>query len=170
MGANPYCYFTAYNPNIEQALAALREQEFQAGRYNPALLAADPPSYTFQHSFPPDEHFPSPGAQHSSIEEAFAEGMESASGTGSILDIIGISQSPQMLHASPSTHQALVALFCTSSPAHGDVERCLLAPVDDQLMKSLAFWEEIGRGECRYFVIYEDGAPAELFFAGMSID
>lgn len=172
MGANPYCYLTTYQSDIGSALAALREQEFRAGRYDPALQAADPPTYTLQQRFPPSDSFPSPGAQHGSLEEAFADGMESGSGTGSILDIMGLADFPQLLHASPTTHETLMATFASSTPSH-DMALQLVSQdfsVQDQLMKVMAFWDEIGRGEARYFIIYDQGTPSEIFFAGMSID
>lgn len=163
MGANPYCYFAPFESDITATLAALQEREFRAGRYHPALRSADPPAWTFRQSFPPGPDFPSPGAQHGSIDEARAEALED--GTGTILDIIGLSPAPTPLHASPSTHDTLVALFGHSNPDHDEVEEKLLrAP------KTYAFWEEIGRGECRYFLVYANGAPAEVFFAGYSID
>ena len=36
MGGHPYWYFVPYQENIQEALNALRQREFQAGRYNPA--------------------------------------------------------------------------------------------------------------------------------------
>jgi hypothetical protein len=70
MGANPYFYFTPYQKDIQAALEALREQEFKAGRYSPAMSMADPPSYMFAFKFPPDDTSPAPGARHNSIGEA----------------------------------------------------------------------------------------------------
>lgn len=168
MGANPYCYFAPYQEDIAQALSALQRTEFEAGRYNPALGAASPPTYTFLQSFPPTASFPSPGAQHRSIKEARIAGRES--GTGSILDILGLSPTPEFLHASPSTHGTLVNLFGHSTPSHADVERSLLGASGDQLLKAAQFWEDIQRGEVRYFLVYEQGTPSEIFFAGYSVD
>ena len=165
MGANPYCYFAPFETDIAATLAVLQEREFRAGRYHPALRSADPPTWTFRQNFPPGPDFPSPGAQHGSIDEARAEALES--GTGTILDILGLSPAPLLLHASPSTHETLVVLFGHSNPDHDEVVRELL---NSQLMKALAFWQGIGRGECRYFLVYANGAPAEVFFAGYSVD
>ena len=172
MGANPYCYVTDYDADVSRALHMLRQREFAAGRYDPALQAANPPTYTFQQRFPPDERFPSPGAQHASLEEAFQSGMETASGTGSILDIVGVSPTPEMLHASPSTRDALIAAFATAEPSRDQALGLTSSDMSnhEQIMKMMMFWEEIGRGECRYFVIYDNGAASALFFAGMSVD
>jgi hypothetical protein len=70
MGSHYYCYFALFNSDLNQALQTLRETEFRAGRYDPALSAATPPVYTFALQFPPDETWPAPGAQHVSIEKA----------------------------------------------------------------------------------------------------
>jgi hypothetical protein len=32
------------------------------------------------------------------------------------------------------------------------------------------FFEDIERGQAIYFVLYHDGKPTEIFFAGMSYD
>ena len=37
LGAHPYFYFVKHNPDLNEALAELRQQEFQAGRYNPVI-------------------------------------------------------------------------------------------------------------------------------------
>src|SRR5260370_6970923 len=94
MGATASLYFTAYQKDIQATLDSLREQEFKAGRYDPAMSMADPPSFMFAFKFPPDETSPAPGAQHNSIEEAIDAGAESGSGTGSILHIMRISTEP----------------------------------------------------------------------------
>lgn len=167
MGAHPYCYFTPYIADIAQALRGLQEQEFRAGRYDPALRAANPSTYMLRQSFPPGPDFPSPGQQHASIEAARAESFD---GTGSILDIVGLSPWPQLAHASASTHESLVALFGVATPAHDDVFQCLLRVSGNQLERAMAFWDEIGRGEARYFLVYEQHDPREIFFAGLSVD
>jgi len=170
VGANPYCYFTPYEKDVARALQALREQEFDAGRYDPALQAADTPTYTFEQMFPPEEDFPSPGPSHDSIEEALMEALESGSGTGSILDIMGISATPQPLHLSPTSPKSLQNLFGHASPPRDEVYDRLLEPADEDSMAADVFWDEIGRGEARYFLVYADGRPSEIFFAGMSVD
>lgn len=67
-----------YRPDKAAALAALREREFQAGRYFPAMDS--PP-------FPVTPTSPAPGPQHGSIDEAVEEAEEI--GTRSILDFEG---------------------------------------------------------------------------------
>jgi hypothetical protein len=61
MGAEPYWYYTKYQTDLNAALQGLRQQEFNAGRYNPAIRLLD---------FPITDESPSLGAQHLSIEDA----------------------------------------------------------------------------------------------------
>lgn len=61
MGAEPYWYCIAYQTDTNTTLQALRQREFAAGRYNPIVPFID---------FPITDSSPTPGAQHSSIEEA----------------------------------------------------------------------------------------------------
>lgn len=172
MGANPYCYFTRYQPDAAAALEDLRQQEFAAGRYDYALQAANPPSFTFQHQFPPGEGFPAPGAQHPSIEEALRDAMEGGSGTGSILDIVGLSDEPSLCFATPMAAAELTELFATATPSRADVETIIWrkgrTPPDKARFE--AFWGRIWRGEARYFAVYDGETPSAWFFAGMSLD
>src|SRR5262245_35720339 len=124
MGAHPYFYFTPYQKDIGAALDALRQQEFKAGRYDPALSMATPPTYAFQLPFPPDETWPRPGAQHASIEEAMEAA--DASGTGSILDIAQITADPDYAAACALPDDMLVAIFGTSQPSRSLVEDVLI--------------------------------------------
>jgi hypothetical protein len=80
MGASPWFYIVPYEPDITAALHALREREFQAGRYNPAKDFPEFP-ITLTHT---------PGRQHDTIDEAQEDA--DADGTRSILDISGIAE------------------------------------------------------------------------------
>src|SRR5215472_13204000 len=124
VGAHPYFYFTPYQKDIQAALQALREREFMAGRYDPAMQMADPPSYMFQMRFPPDESWPTPGAQHTSIEEAIEESAES--GTGSILDLSRVGSAPDFCTVCPLNDQELVRLFGTTKPTRDLLESTLI--------------------------------------------
>jgi hypothetical protein len=169
VGANPYFYLTPYQEDIEAALLALREQEFKAGRYDPAMQMADPPSYTFQMRFPPDETWPAPGAQHASIEEALDASGES--GTGSILDLSRVGTAPDFFTACPLDDQELIQLFGTTKPTRDLLESVLINPKPDSRRSTAdLFWDRIGRGEGRYIVIYSGTEPHEIFFVGYSFD
>ncbi len=144
MGAVPYSYWVAYQPDVATALRELREGEFRAGRYNPAL------------PFP--QHTPSvaaPGAQHRSIREA--QRASGADGTRSILDLERVSPTPQMGAVSPLSDAMLVRLFGTTRPTHEMVEQG-------------AQFEDLERGQGIYILVYRDEQPDEIYFAGYSCD
>ena len=168
VGANPYFYFTPYQKDIQAALQALREREFKAGRYDPAMQTADPPSYMFQMRFPPDESWPTaPGAQHASIEEAIEASEES--GTGSILDLSRVGSAPDFFTICPLDDQILMQLFGTTKPTHDLLDSALINPKPGHEAAGL-FWDGIGRGEGRYMVVYAGSEPCEIFFIGYSFD
>jgi hypothetical protein len=176
VGAHSYFYFTPYRRDIQAALQALREREFEAGRYDPAMGMTDPPSYMFQMHFPPDESWPTPGAQHASIEEAIEASAES--GTGSILDLSKVGSAPDFCTVSPLNDQVLTQLFGTTKPTRDLLESVLIKskPTADPEASELfwkqmeLFWDQIKRGEGRYIIIYSGSEPREIFFAGYSID
>ena len=147
MGAHPYYYFAPYRENIDPALQALRQREFSAGRYNPVMPFID---------FPIDPSKPGPGAQHSSIDEAREEAAED--GTRSILDIDGIGDEPDFCVAAPVSEQLLEELYGTTEPTH------------EMIDLELEIFEHIERGQAVYIIVYRDGQPDELFFAGYSFD
>ncbi len=169
MGSHPYYYFTPYKDDIQTALQELRDQEFKAGRYDPAMQSANPPSYMFQFKFPPDASSPAPGAQHHSIDDAVDAAMES--GTGSILDLMRISDGSDYHAACPLSEKDLTDLFGTSKPSRDLVESVLIrgeknfGHSTDEI-----FWQEIDRGQGRYIVLYDGDKPSEIFFLGFSFD
>ena len=79
-------------------------------------------------------------------------------GTASILDIMRVAERPDFCAAAPLTDAELEACFGTTRPP--------LA----QIRTSGVFWESIDRGHERYVVVYEDGEPKSLYFAGYSFD
>src|SRR5262245_47876530 len=122
MGGEPYLYFVKYKPDLDAVLQELREREFRAGRYNPAM------------PFPLDPSRPAPGAQHATIEEAFEDA--DADGTRSILDIQAIADEPDFCVACPLGEEVLEDFFGTSTPTR------------QQLEENLDFMEDIERGHC----------------------
>ena len=164
MGSHPYCYFTPYREDIGEALQVLRQLEFAAGHYDPALQSASPPVYTFQLRFPPGDHWPSPGAQHTTIEKALGAG--EAEGTGSILDIMRISGQPDFCSASPVAHSDLVELFGAIEPTKEAVNLTFLETNGN----GWGYLEFIPRGQARYILVFKDNKPDEIFFLGFSFD
>jgi hypothetical protein len=166
MGAHLYCYFTPWNADIGAALQALREAEFKAGRYEAAMQAANPPKYMFELSFPPDGGSPAPGPVHPSIEAVMEDVEED--GTGSILDIMWVADEPNLCTAVAVTDEDLSAMFGTTRPSRAHVEAVFVRP--GAWDKSGDILERIGRGEARYFAVYDGERPSEIFFLGYSFD
>jgi hypothetical protein len=149
MGAEPWMYFVPYQTDINKALQELRAREFTAGRYFPAMMGL------FLH-IPIEPGSPSPGAQHASIEEAMAAA--DATGTQSILDMFSVSKEPQYFAVSPMDEEALDAVFRTTQPTH------------EMAAGNFELFDDIERGHGVYAVIYKDGKPDEILFAGYSFD
>lgn len=147
MGAHPYWYFTRYDADVDAALQKLRRQEFEAGRYNPVMRFI---------GFPLDPATTSPGPRHASRDQARAAA--DAEGTRSILDIDAVGDASDFGIAAPLDDAALEDLFGTTEPTHEIVE------------SNLDVFDQIERGQAIYIVVYRDGKPDELFFAGYSFD
>lgn len=188
MGANPYCYFTPYSSDIQATLELLRQQEFEAGRYEPCFHQRTG-KYLFELDQAPRDSFPAPGAIHASIDDVFGEVSED--GTNSILDIFRVVDEPfsvvddplladdimeRFNIAAPIAETDLIAMFGTTRPTKQQVEEVLLAGVTIQAgvpnsdRKSDVFWDQIGRGDARYIITYDGDLPDKIFFAGYSFD
>lgn len=148
MGAHPWFYLTPYQDDIRKAMLELREREFRAGRYNPAVAF-------------PDMSDEAPGAQHDSIEEA--REAADADGTRSIVDMDDISAGPADPDDPPFglvsrvPPEVLLELYGTAQPTK-------------QMIADMTFLEEIERGTGVYIVVYDQGKPSEICFAGYSYD
>jgi hypothetical protein len=150
MGSQPWMYVVPYQADLQAALDALKEREFQAGRYFPAIE-------DFLTSYVHPEGMEGPGAQHASIEEAL--GATDACGTQSVLDMIWIGATPALQTVVPMTSAASMSFFGTDRPTREMVE------------SNYAWIEDIGRGEGVAIVIHsETGAPEGIYFAGYSFD
>lgn len=84
--------------------------------------------------------------------------MTEADGTRSILDINQISEEPDFCCAAPYTANELQQYFGTDQPT-----RAMLEQSDE-------FWDDLERGMARYVILYEDGEPRHIYFAGYSFD
>lgn len=147
MGGHPWFYFVDYEPDVDAALQKLRQREFLAGRYNPATPFPE---------FPVDENSPAVGAQHDSIEEAMEDA--DADGTRSILDMEKVSDTPDFCVVSPLSSDKLVELFGTDKPTH------------EMVAESEELYDELERGKGVYVIVYKDGQPSKILFAGYSFD
>lgn len=138
MGGHPWFYVVDYDKDPARALALLRQREFKAGRYNPAMPF--PP-------FPIGPDTPSPGPRHRTIAE---------DGTRSILDIDAISDQPDYCVAAPLDPEILRDIYGTDHPSRAMVG------------EDYEFFEALDeRGQGCYFTLYEDDRPAYLLFAGI---
>jgi hypothetical protein len=142
MGAVAYWYVVKYRPNVGAVLQELREREFRAGRYNPAMPF-------------PDTRSPGPGARHRTIQEALRA--SGADGTRSILDIDCISETPECGAAAPLSDELLMELYGTTQPTQEDLDQGDV-------------FEHIDRGQCVFIFVYRDDQPDEIAFAGYSYD
>jgi hypothetical protein len=162
MGGHAYYYVVPYRPEgelrlhgieedreacVEIALQGLRIREFSAGRYNPVTPFPN---------FPVDPNSPGTGAGHASIEEALED--SESDGTRSILDLRGISASPEYFAACPLGDETLLRLYGTTEPSEAMV------------LEDSDLFEEIERGQGVYVILYESGKPVGIYFAGYSFD
>jgi hypothetical protein len=148
MGAEPYWYFEKFDGDVDAALQALRQREFKAGRYNPVI------AFTSE-LFPIGPNSPSPGAQHASIEEAMEDA--DADGTRSILDLDHVADEPEFCAVAPLLDEMLEELYGTTQPTRTMVE-------------DLEFLKDVERGHGVYIILYKNGQPDEICFAGYSFD
>jgi len=132
MGAEPYSYEVEYEEDLEILFRKLQQTVFESKDYRCNI------------------------ENPSSIQEVLMNADES--GTASILDIFGLSESHQIGHLSPLTEKEKTEYFGT------------LKPSIDQVKKSNLFWDSIGRVEARYLTVYEGETPANIFVAGYSAD
>ena len=142
MGAEPWIYFVPFESDLNAALQRLRGEEFKAGRYFPVKGGF---LKEFGVTRPP-----------STIEEAIELAAET--GTQSILDIEGVGEEPDYGTVCPLPAESLLAFYGTDKPTRAMVE-------DNQ-----DFLEDVDRGQGVYIIIYQDGRPSEICFAGYSFD
>jgi hypothetical protein len=90
------------------------------------------------------------------IEEALE--IADADGTASILDIMQVADEPDFCCAAPFSPDELKTYFGSEQPTHADIEQ------------SDEYWDDLQRGQARYAVVYTNGSPTELYFAGYSFD
>ena len=147
MAGHAYWYTVKYRPELDAALVDLREREFRAGRYNPAMPFLD---------FPITPTSSAPGPLHGTIADAVAA--SGADGTRSILDIDGIASEPDFGVAAPLAPEVLQSLYGTTEPSASAVEG------------NMDFLEDVERGHAVYVVCYTDGSPSDVVFAGYSYD
>ena len=93
--------------------------------------------------------------------EALLE-IQAGSGTHSILDIVTISAEPRFGAISPFPRSKLVEFFGSETPSHAEIEEVYDSGSLEEFVSER--WQGV------YFVVYRDGSPSEIFFAGCSGD
>jgi hypothetical protein len=147
MGSSAYWYFVPYEQDFNSALQKLREREFKLGRYNPVVMFP---------SFPVTTSTESPGAKHSTIDEAIEDA--DADGTRSILDLKEVSEVDDYCIARVISKDELLKYFGTDKPDKLQIEN------------QFDMFNDIERGKGFCIVAYKDGKPDELYFVGYSFD
>jgi hypothetical protein len=175
MGASGWWYRYEHQTDLAAALHELQQAVFTSGDYykvwenHPNYLqgwAADLPMMveTMPDAFPPEVYDQAmidgmaAGEEPATIEQARLWAMDS--GTHSILDIDGVSESPEPAMVSPLTETEAEQLFGSSEPTVDSIE----SRQDELLALPVGAWTG------RYIVAFENGAPAALFFFGISGD
>jgi hypothetical protein len=146
MLGSPYWYLVPFAEDVQEALDALREREFEAGRYNPVMPKIDfvEPGFSRQYR----------KAQHDSIEDAIMDAGEE--GTRSILDIHTVAERADFGVAAPFPRAAYMELYRTTEPEMKEV----------RANKEFLRWA--APAQCVYIVIYEQKQPTHIVFAGRS--
>lgn len=138
MGAEPWSVLTDYQNDIQNALFECQNREFAEGNYDPYGILE-------QEDIKPD-----------SIDE-LREMMED-SGTGTVMDMLRISDQPDFFSACPLPAERLLSLYGTDKPTR------------EMVSINQDFFNDIDRGQGRYIVVYKDQAPDGILFAGYSFD
>jgi hypothetical protein len=150
MGGHFWSYCVPYQENIQAALEALREQEFRAGRFwQPAEVQPGLFGRLLGRG-------PSKPKRPASIPEALK--ISDATGTRSILDMERVTDTPELGAVSSLRSEELRDLFGTEQPALEAIE------------KSDEFIDRLERGQGVYIVLYQEGKPEKIYFAGYSYD
>ncbi|EEF57887.1 hypothetical protein Cflav_PD0837 [Pedosphaera parvula Ellin514] len=198
MGATGWSYFVPYEADITTALQRLRQDVFVRGDYiyrdgltpedrqasieriRPALgpwvqrcreIAADLPepkrAQYIEMAEQAERELLKSGMDTSqseqkpqSIEELLQR--QAANGTHSVLDMVGLSPKPKFGAISPFPRAKLIELFDSETPNHAEIEEAYESGSLEKYVSRR--WQGI------YIIVYRDGSPDELFFAGCSGD
>jgi hypothetical protein len=119
MGGEPWSYFVPFEASVEAALGKLRRRVFEAGEFRGSEME--------------------PATPEEAMENAGDEG------TGSILDVVQVSGSPDFCSVCPLPDAQRTRLFGTEQPTHRMVE------------SSGGLFDDIGRGQGVYVVVHKEG-------------
>ena len=136
MGADPIKATVEYDEDPNAALQRARLAVFKSGEFNGS-----------------DNNY-------NSIDDIFMDfELIEAGGTGTIIDITSVSESPELASATPLTTEELNTVFGTTTPTADDLE------------KGAEFFGGIERGHCRYLTLHDQsGKPTHIHFSGYTWD
>ncbi len=178
MGASGWFYFVPYQSKIDKALQELREEVFKNGKYGEGYSSTEMLSGLKRDAIA--EQFPEISAEE--IEKIMRELQElekmfqlpkrrkpktiaallkqsGEEGTHSILDIQGVSETPDIEKVSPLPSAYLIQFFGTEKPNRELAKQ-----------KINAIQDLCGRWQGFYLIIFQNDVPYEILFAGVSGD
>ena len=165
MGASGWTHFVPYESDIANALNGLREQVFQSGKYYQREAFWQDMNEDDYSNEDRDIREDSINwlrrmkamKEPTTIEELILWNEEE--GTHSIIDITDTSQMPEFGKAAPLSSEKLTDLFGTHEPTRIMVEQKI-----DEIIQLRE------NGQATYTIVYKDGLPDQIFFAGDSGD
>jgi hypothetical protein len=181
MGASEWAYFVPYQPDISAAFRDCRHREFNLhyanrdhrgdairqlqwslGDQYMQTMFDDPEDREhyredIQSRIRYLESLPVPTTIDEQIKEFVQTTMEE--GTGTILDMEGISDQEDFFRITPLTSAELIEIFATDTPDH-DMVAAKRSEVTD--------FRKSQKGT--YVIVFKDGQPDEIFFGGFSGD
>jgi hypothetical protein len=171
MGASEWMSFAPYQPDMNKVIQDLREDAFRNGKYyNFAEYALKQLRDLDYEDYNPYEYHPRYRLTKAELERlkilSQPETLEDLikiqgdSGTHCIIDIDGISPTPQYRMATPVSEEQLVELFGTTKPTRTMVE--MLKPHFKDLINE--YWMAV----C--LVVYKNDEPDEVFIYGITGD
>lgn len=180
MGASGWSYFAPYEPDIAAVLYKVWQSIYPivARRYPTKQEQMEAYEEDLQHLMQfPRKH----QEQQERLVKKYSEGLQAlralpepqtfeekiielcvicgGTGTATILDMRGVSDTPTLQKVAPLTAEELTQLLGTAEPTEAQVERQLDA---------LTTFRERNMGS--YVVLYEDGRPHLILFCGFSGD
>ncbi len=170
MGASEWIYSIPYQADFNKAIRELQEQDFRNhGYYNVVTLRISQFKDMEFEDYNPYEHHPryrftetefarwKSTPQPEAIEDLIK--IQGDSGTHCIIDIDGISSTPEYRKAFPLSKEQLLKVFGTEKPNREAIESSR-----DQLREFITSWTAI------YLVALKDDLPSEIFFLGIAGD
>jgi hypothetical protein len=161
VGASCWTYFVPYQRDVEKALQDLRAKVFKEGAYyKPDVWARHLHASGSLSQENLDNWLERLKAEPEpkTIEELLELRAEEM--THSILDIERVSDDPNdILTVSGLSRDEYMEVLGTLKPTHEQVES-----------KQSELWDLRGRGEAVFVLVYKNGKPDEIFFAGVTGD